>query len=97
MVLHRDLWPGSLLSAEIAQRRDEGYNLGDLLDRIEAAIASGTIAQRAEAFWTEIESWQPVGPDVEREETLDMETRRAAAPSDGDSPPRNLSETALVA
>jgi len=50
-MLHRDLSPDRLLHAEIEQRCDEGYDLGDLPHRIEAAIAAAAIQAQADLFW----------------------------------------------
>jgi ADP-ribosylglycohydrolase len=85
-MLHRDLLPDLLLRTEMVQRRDEGYDLGDLPQQIEAAIAAGTIEAQADAnaysyadaFWTELDAL-PL-PPAERREPSDLEAIRAARP-----------------
>lgn len=92
-MLHRDLLPDIMLRAEIGQRRDEGYDLGDLPHRIEAAITVGTIEAQAGAFWSELDA-MPRLPTA-REEPSDLEAIRAMRP---DAPHRyalELSDAAL--
>ena len=92
-MLHGNLLPDRLLRAEIVQRRDEGYDLGDLPQRIEAAIAAGTIEAEADAFWTELDALPP--PPTGRQEPSDLEALRVTRP---DGPRRytlNLDDAAL--
>ena len=92
-MLHRDLLSDLLLRAEIAQRRDEDYDLGDLPQRIEAAIPAGTTEAQADAFWTELDALPP--SPTGREEPSELEAIRATRP---DGPRRytlNLTDAGL--
>ncbi len=93
-MLHRDLFPERLLQAEMAQRREEGCDLGDLTQQIEAAIAAGTIDAQADVFWAELEA-RPLCP-TSREEPSQLETIRASRPVGPRRYTLNLSEAALA-
>ncbi len=55
MTYHNDLFPEKILRAELVQRLEAGFDIGDLPERVEAAIAAGRLAASAEGFWKEIE------------------------------------------
>jgi ADP-ribosylglycohydrolase len=93
-MLHRDLFPERLLQAEMAQRREEGCDLGDLTQKIEAAIAEGTIDTQADVFWAELEALPPC--PTSREEPSQLETIRASRPAGPRRYTPNLSEAALA-
>lgn len=78
-MLHLDLLPELLLRTEITQRREEGYDLGDLPQEIEAAIAAGKLETQMEDFWSRMEAL-PL-PASRSKEPPDLEPIRAARPA----------------
>ncbi len=78
-MLHLDLLPELLLRTEITQRREEGYDLGDLPQEIEAAIAAGKLETQMEDFWSRMEVL-PL-PESRSKEPPDLEPIRAARPA----------------
>jgi len=77
-MLHRDLLVDLMLRTEIAQRLHEGYDLGDLPQRIEAAIADATVEAQADAFWSELEALPH--PPARSTEPSDLQAIRALRP-----------------
>lgn len=75
---HKDLTCEALLLAEVAQLREEGRELGDLPDRIDAAISDGTMETESEGIWREIESLPSLGAGPK--EPSDLGRIRAARP-----------------
>ncbi len=86
-MIHRDLLPDVLLRAELAQRKLEGCQLGDLPERIEIAVAAGNIEAQAEVFWSELEAME--GPSDARADPLARgavrDLRRASSRRQADS------------
>ena len=77
-MLPKDLLPDRLLRAEMTQRREEGCDLGDLANQIDAAIAAGTIDTQAAAFWAELKALPPC--PTRRHEPSQLETIRGCRP-----------------
>jgi ADP-ribosylglycohydrolase len=67
-----------LLPAEVIQRADEGYELGDLPERIRAALDAGTLEESAGEFWAELDSL-PL-PVTGRNEPSDLDEIRGLRP-----------------
>lgn len=88
-----DLSPDRMLRAEIAQRCDEGYDLGDLPERVEAAVAARTTESQVELFWAEIDAL-PLLPEPQQEPSS-LEEIRAARPKGRQSFPIRLSGSDL--
>lgn len=77
-MLHRDLVIDLLLRTEIVQRREEGYELGDLPQRVEAAIGAGTIEAQAQQLWEELEALP--APSAMTKEPYELQAIRALRP-----------------
>ncbi len=76
---HIDLFPEKILRAELAQRREEGFELGDLPERVEAAITTGALAGSVELLWSEIEALPLPAPA--HQEMQALEAIRASHPA----------------
>jgi ADP-ribosylglycohydrolase len=77
-MLHQDMGLAAMLRAEVVQRREEGFDLGDLPERIEAAIADGTVAAQYDALWAAFDTLKPL--PAQRNEPSELDAIRGLRP-----------------